>query len=519
MHGYKREIEAKKSDLLSQIVSLAIINVVVGKEIIMRDATFWAEQVREKNVSPVELLEETNRKIERLNPLYNAVVEHDLSQTLKQAKESAVQGPFAGVPIALKMLGQDKEGMGATAGSCLFKDVRSSQTDFFVERLEKNGFIPFGKTNAPEFGFKNVTDPKLYGVTKNVWHTDYHAGGSSGGAVSALASGMYPIVAASDGGGSIRIPASFSGVIGLKPTRGSMPTGPSGWRDWQGASINFALTVSMRDTETLFKSMEGNHVAAPYHAPLLNDKPVKKHLKIACCATSPIGNKVSDEAMEAFYKACDFLANQGHELVEIPYPVDGMMLIQSYYQMNGAETDNMMSQIEQGLGRELQVDDMEPMSWGIYQYGKKMKAKDYISALGKWDAAAYQMEQLFETFDLFLSPTATSIAPKLDTDLQSDAIRMRLSKAEFASLEELEQVVFDMFHDSLKITPYTQLANLTGQPSISLPIYVSPLGLPVGIQFMASKGREDLLFQVGREFEANDQFILPDYYRKESGTI
>ncbi|MBP1039977.1 amidase [Vagococcus sp. BWB3-3] len=482
----------------------------------MKDATYWATEIREKRLSPHELITETERRVLELNPELNAVVELDKASALKElaSRVDQEEAPFYGVPIALKMLGQHKAGMGDTSSSRLFVGQRAKETDHFVKGIERLGLIPFGKTNAPEFGFKNITDPQLYGVTKNAWNIDYHAGGSSGGAASALASGMFPIVGASDGGGSIRIPASFSGLIGLKPTRGSMPTGPHGWRGWQGASIDFALTVSMRDTIQLFDGLRGNHKAAPYQAPAYGGVRQNRPLRIAYCVDSPIKGHVTEAARQAFEKAASFLARGGHELVEVAYPVDGPALIDSYYAMNGAETVAMMDEIEAGIGRPITKEDVEPMTWAIYQYGKQISAGEYVHSLQLWDQAAYVMETLFETYDAFLSPTATDTAPKVSAELQSPAIREKLALAEELSQGELKDLVYEMFAKSLAVTPYTQLANLTGQPAISLPVYVAKNGLPLGIQLMASKSREDILFRLGRELEEGQQLIVPTFYRE-----
>ncbi|WEG73223.1 amidase [Vagococcus intermedius] len=486
----------------------------------VKDAIYWANKIKFKEVSSQELLMQTYQKIKKLNPKYNAVVAYDYEQALKTLSQDSREHEslvFGGVPIALKMLGQAKAGWQQTASSKLLVNGKANETDYFVSALEQVGFIPFGQTNAPEFGFKNITDSELYGVTKNVWQPSHHAGGSSGGAASALASGIYPIVAASDGGGSIRIPASFSGVIGLKPTRGSMPNGPKSWRDWQGASINFALTVSMRDTESLFYSIRGGHRAAPYYngGDVIKEySKLTSKLKIAACLDSPVANPVSSDAKEAYQEAIKFLVASGHEVTEVPYPVSGDSLIRSYYAMNGAETASMVSGIERGLGRRIVKNDLELMSWGLYQYGKHLPAATYIESLDQWDQAAYQMETLFETFDLFLSPTATTVAPKISQDLQSNQLREKLSQADQLSESELAEVVYDMFEKSLYVTPYTQLANLTGQPAISLPTFVNREGLPLGIQLMASKGNEAVLFKIGKEFEAAQQFLLPKNYRE-----
>lgn len=486
---------------------------------IMKDGLYYAAQFQAKKLSVTEWIDEREQLVKKLNPKLNAFVDWDANAAKKQYEvQGAETGPFFGLPIPLKMLGQDKVGMKATSGSRLFTENRATTTDNFVKGLEQLGLIPLGKTNAPEFGFKNISDPTIYGPARNPWDLAYSPGGSSGGAAAAVASGLFPIAGASDGGGSIRIPASFSGLIGLKPTRGSMPVGPNGWRGWQGASIDFALTVSMRDTETLFYHLRGTKKAAPYQAPKTEwahqSAATKKVLNIAFLTESPVGTPVSFEAVEAVQNAATFLEKLGHKVTEIPYPVNGRQLIDSYYLMNGAETAAMFEEIQQGLNRTVTKADMERMTWGIYQYGLRISASQYTRSLQLWDQAADKMEQLFEVYDLILTPTAADSAPKIEAELQSDRIRQDLVQAESLSVKQLQALIYDMFEKSLTITPYTQLANLTGQPAISLPTHVTKSGLPLGIQFMASKGREDLLFQVGELFENEQKFLLPNYYRE-----
>lgn len=481
----------------------------------VQDATYWAEQIRQKRLSPKELLQLTATKAAARNPELNAIVDWEEELIEKELTAYVPDAPFSGVPLPLKMLDQDKKGWLSTSGSRLFQNYRPQATSNFVQALSRQGFVLAGQTNAPEFGFKNVTDPVLYGPARNPWDLTRTPGGSSGGAASAVASGIFAIAAASDGGGSIRIPAGFCGLIGLKPTRGTIPVGPHGYRGWQGASINFALTVSMRDTKTLFYGMRGITPAAPYQAPPAEwqQHPRKQRLKIAYCSASPVGTPVVQAAKDAVTDAVQFLSAKGHDVTEIAYPVDGQRLIRGYYAMNGAETAAMFADIEKNLQRNVTIDDMELISWGIYQYGKTILASDYTQILRQWDRATVIMEELFQDYDVFLSPTTAQLAPKITEDLQSDALRERLRTCHQISPKEKATLIEELFADSLAITPYTQLANLTGQPAISLPTALSPEGLPVGIQVMAAKGREDILFQIGELFEAQERFFLPEYYR------
>jgi len=490
----------------------------------MKDATYWAEQIKHGAITSEELLQDTIKRIDQQNTKLNALVEvrEDLTRQWISTRQKG-NGLFEGVFLPLKMLGQNKQGLGNTLGSRIFKNAVAHKTDHFVQQLEKSGFIPFGKTNSPEFGFKNITDPVLYGPTKNVWHTDYSAGGSSGGAASAVASGMFPIASASDGGGSIRIPASFSGLIGLKPTRGRTPKGPGIWRGWQGAAIDFALTISVRDTARLLAEMQVIQEAAPYQTPLLprnelmNITGVQRKLSIAVATDSPVGMRVSSEAIKAVKQAASFLADEGHEIVEIPYPIDGLPLIQSYFLMNGGETAAMISNMEQHLGRAIGQDEVEAATWALLQYGKHVSAKDYINCLTLWDSTAELMEQrVFEQFDVLLTPTTAHPAPKIDEVLVSEKTKQQVAHITEFDKKEQEQIIFDLFARSLELTPFTYPVNLTGGTAISLPTHVTASGLPLGIQFMGRKGSEILLLQLAKTFESAGKFSLPTFWRDQS---
>lgn len=481
----------------------------------LKDATYWVNLLKNKEISHQELIHDISQKVDKENPDLKALVTFSPEIAIQESKqrEHLLDTSFAGLPVPLKILGQNKKGWLDSSASVLFKDYRAASSDLFVQKVEQIGLIPLGQTNSPEFGFKNVTDPDVHGVTKNPWNLAHSPGGSSGGAASAVASGMFPLAMASDGGGSIRIPASFCGLIGLKPSRGMMPVGPNSWRGWQGASISFGLTVSIRDTQRLFDTLKGIHPVAAYQPVLSNTVQVKRPLKIAYCLESPVNSPVSSEAQIALEKTLKQLEQLGHQVEAIEYPIDGIRLIRSYYAMNGGETAAMFNQIEQNLSRKMTIDDMELMSWGIYQYGKKLSAADYIESLQIWDQTAYQMEQLFDSYDLFISPTTATTAPKIDKPLVSNAIKEQLRDSQALGRTQAAKLIEAMFAKSLALTPYTQLANLTGQPAISLPVHLSNEGLPIGVQLMARRGADQLLLDVARELEKQQFFILPKIYQ------
>ncbi|HFI0102405.1 TPA: amidase [Streptococcus suis] len=473
-----------------------------------KDATEMALAVNQKQVSAKELVQETIDRIEKLNPTLNAVVSKQYEQALQEAETGNFQDKaFGGVPLLLKDLGENEKGQPSSAGSRLLAGRPAGHTDTYVQRLKDLGFIIVGRTNTPEFGFKNISDSSLHGPVKSPLDLSRNAGGSSGGAAAAVASGMVPLAAASDGGGSIRIPASFNGLIGLKPSRGRIPVGPTSYRGWQGASSNFALTKSARDTKHLLYHLQTYQVEAPFPLALLSEQsllaPQDKPLKIAYSLESPIGSSVSADAKQAVLSLLPQLEALGHQITELASPIlDGLEVMQAYYLMNSVETAQMFDEIEAGLGRPITPDDMEVMTWAIYQSGQTIPAKLYSKVLQDWDRYSASMADFHQHYDLLLTPTVADVAPKLDQFTHSQEMLDRLLHTQELAMAEQQSLIWEMFADSLAWTPFTQQANITGQPAISLPTYKTPQGLPIGIQLTAAKGREDLLLQLADQMEA-----------------
>lgn len=472
-----------------------------------KDATEMALAVRTGQVSAKELVVEAIERIEEENPVINAVVSKQYEQALQEAETGNFQDKaFGGVPLLLKDLGQNEAGQSSTAGSRLFQNYRAGHTDKLVQAFKDLGFIVLGRTNTPEFGFKNISDSSLHGPVKLPLDLSRNAGGSSGGAAAAVASGMVPLAAASDGGGSIRIPASFNGLIGLKPSRGRIPVGPTSYRGWQGASSNFALTKSVRDTKRLLYHLQTYQVEAPFPLALLPEQsllaPQDKPLKIAYSLESPIGSPVSADARQAVLSLLPQLEALGHQIIELTGPVlDGIEVMRAYYLMNSVETAQMFDEIEAGLGRPMTAEDMEVMTWAIYQSGQTVPAKLYSKVLQDWDRYSATMADFHQDYDLLLTPTVADVAPKLDQFTHSQEMLDRLLHTQELAMAEQQRLIWEMFADSLAWTPFTQQANITGQPAISLPTYKTPQGLPIGVQFTAAKGREDLLLYVADQLE------------------
>lgn len=482
------------------------------KEYIQLDAVGMSALLKNKEVNGQELLEASFDRLDQMEPQLNAFTE-TRREKAQQVLTHTPAGDFAGVPMALKNISQALKGEKLTAGSKLLKDMKAAQDSHLTSKLRSAGFTFVGHTNTPEFGLKNISEPELYGASRNPWNPDYSPGGSSGGSAAAVASGIVPIAGASDGGGSIRIPASFTGLFGLKPTRGRMPVGPGAGRQWQGASIDFVLTKTVRDSSAMLDLLQTVQPAAAFQTPLFPGKYFEemnrdfpRPLKIAFTVESPVGTPVSEDARLAVMKTVKWLEQQGHEVEERSNGVDGVNLMRDYYLMNSGEMALLVRNLQKGAGRELTENDMEIESWLLSQAGLKVSAADYSASLASWDAAAAKMALLHESYDFYITPATAFAAPKV-----GELTHSRESRAELlgnwegaATMAAQQQIIYDMFLPSLTYTPYTQLANLTGQPAMSLPVHVTEEGLPLGVQVMAGKGQEHLLLQLARQIEQTD---------------
>ncbi|HEY4601500.1 MAG TPA: amidase [Cerasibacillus sp.] len=475
------------------------------------DATEIASLIRNKEVSAKEMVELSFKQLEKVNPELNAVVHDRKESVLKEAeKHKPDQGQlFSGVPILMKDISQAVEGERLTSGSKLFDSYIAEVDSNFVKRIRQAGFLFTGHTNTPEFGLKNITEPELFGPTRNPWNTDYSPGGSSGGAAAAIASGVVPVAGASDGGGSIRIPASFSGLFGLKPTRGRTPVGPGAGRQWHGASIDFVLSRTVRDSAAMLDVLQTVQPEAAFQTPLFPGnyrdeilKSIKRPLRIGFTTKSPVDTPVSEVAKQAVHKTVKWLEEQGHHIEEVDSPVDGILLMKNYYLMNSGEISSLVYQLEQMVGREITADDVEIETWLLNEAGKTVSASAFSRSLAAWDVAAAEMAQLHETYDLYITPATAYSAPKIgELTHSSESQEMLREKIKRADAKGKQAVIWDMFLPSLTYTPFTQLANLTGQPAMSLPVHLTDKGLPIGAQVIASKGQEHVLLQLAYQIE------------------
>lgn len=481
------------------------------------DATEIAKLVKNKEVTAKELMEIAFERLEEVQPELNVMSHTRKEKALREVETISVEdAPFNGVPFLLKNSGQALEGEPVTSGSTLLENNVAKHDSYFVKKFRDAGFHFMGHTNTPEFALKNITESKKYGPARNPWNREYSPGGSSGGASAAIASGIVPLAGASDGGGSIRIPASFTSLFGLKPTRGRTPIGPGIGRQWQGAAIDFVLSRSVRDSAAMLDILQVVQPEAAYQTPLFPGsykeemmQPFERPLRIAFSTKSPVGTPVSEDAKRAVEKLVNELEALGHQVEEMHGPVDGVQLMRDYYLMNSGEMNKTIIGLERALGREMKPDDMEMESWVLHQAGKSVSAAMYSESLASWDLAAERMANFHRIYDFYITPATASVAPKVG-ELTPDQERharyvQEINQSE--DVQEQQEIIYEMFLPSLTYTPFTQLANLTGQPAMSLPIHISEEGLPLGVQVMAQKGEEHRLLQLAYQIEQSDLWV------------
>jgi amidase len=455
------------------------------------DATAQADLVRRKEVKPIELVDAAIARIERLNPRLNAVINSWFDEAREQARGPLPQGPFTGVPFLLKDIITAYAGKALTSGSRFFADLVVPHDSELVQRHKRAGLVILGKTNTPEFGILPTTEPQLFGPTRNPWSTEHSTGGSSGGSAAAVASGMVPFAHASDGGGSIRIPASCCGVFGLKPSRGRLPMGPDIGDIMHGLVTEHAITRSVRDSAALLDATDGPDVGAPYAAPPKARPYVQEvgappgTLRIAYTTRTNTGVEVQPECLKAIQDAVQLLEELGHNVVEASLEVpDEEMLAQTFMTIWTSGVVLAVDKLAGLLGREPTPQSFEPLTWALYEMGRQQNVSQYLLAHDAMQRYTRAFAARFQGVDAWLLPVAAEPPVPLGTfDAPPDEPTMPLFRA-------------------AAFTPFTPLANMTGNPAMSVPFHWTPEGLPVGIQFVGRFGDEATLFRLAAQLEA-----------------
>ena len=399
------------------------------------------------------------------------------------------KGPFTGVPWLLKDLNTYIAGELTEGGSRFYKGFRATVTSELVRRIEAAGFVVFGKTTVPELGLTATTENKLTGDTRNPWNPAHIAGGSSGGAAAAVAAGVLPAAHATDGGGSIRIPASCCGLFGLKPSRGRVPMGPGRTEGWGGASTHHAVSRSVRDNAAILDATHGIEPGSRYGAPCPDGtflSNVTRHpgkLRIALMTAPFTRSPVDPECVEAARAAARLCESLGHHVEEAAPAIDPASLTFASFAILGPSIAADIADRAKATGID-PATTLEPISLGFIEYGKQFSAMDYARANNILQATAVTMAQFMANFDVILTPTLA--APPLELG------RINLTPDCDFNTWGQRAAVFAAF---------TQIANMTGQPGMSVPLAMSRSGLPIGVQFLGRYGREDVLFRLAGQLE------------------
>jgi Asp-tRNA(Asn)/Glu-tRNA(Gln) amidotransferase A subunit family amidase len=459
------------------------------------DALGLAELVRQREASPAERVEAAIAVIERHNPALNAVVVRQFEAARAHAgrsgsgPEALPEGPFRGVPFLNKDLGFQEAGVAMTNGSRAYKDFIAPRDSGTIADYRRAGLITCGRTNSPELGLCSTTEPLLHGPSRNPWDPARTPGGSSGGSAAAVAAGMVPAASASDGGGSIRIPASCCGIFGLKPSRGRVSAAPLGGEPWNGLSCKHALTRSVRDSAALLDAVDGPRTGDPYAAPP-KARPYRDEvgrepgrLRIGFSAVPLYDRPVGAECRAALEDAARLCESLGHDVEEATPDYDRKALRDTWLAIVAANQADAAEDARAVLGREPGEDDLEPWTHTLVARGRDMTSGQLIATLRTMHLESRKVAKFHETFDIYLTPTLA----KPPVPIGEVAMTYR-SEAEFMPR-------------TTGFSPFTRLANCTGQPSMSVPLYWSEAGLPIGTLFTARFGDEATLFRLAGQLE------------------
>ena len=474
-----------------------------------RDALGLAELVRRKEVSALELVEAAIARAEQVDGKINAVVQRGWERARKAAVSVLPEGPFSGVPFLLKDLLATEAGVVTTHGSRFFKDLSIDHDSELVARQRKAGLVFIGKAASSELGIMPVTETALFGPTRNPWDLSRTPGGSSGGSAAAVAAGIVPLAHASDGGGSIRIPASCCGLFGLKPSRGRNPFGPDYGEGWHGIAQEHCVGMSVRDSAALLDATQGPDVGAPYHAPHparpfleeVGKDPGK--LRIGFSSRSQLGSEVSTHCIEAVQRAARLCESLGHHVEEGGPSVSRGDVIRAYLIICCAEVAAAIHEGGRFTGRRPQPSDFEPSTWFLGQVGRAFSAPELAAAVHLVHATGRSVAAWFASRDVLLTPTLSQPPLKIGALQPKPAERLALRLLRRNAPHVALRFALDQLADrAFEWAAFTPLANLTGQPAMSVPLHWTPDGLPIGVQFMASFAREDLLFRLASQLES-----------------
>lgn len=454
------------------------------------DALGLAEIIRRGDVQPQEVLEAAIERTEEVNPEINAICIEMYEEARKSAADPALpDGPFRGVPFLLKDLGLYYRGFRTTSGCRFFADNVADHDSELVRRYKAAGLVVFGKSATPEFGLTTTTESILFGQTRNPWSLEHSTGGSSGGAAAAVAAGILPAAHASDGGGSIRVPASCCGLFGLKPTRARNPMGPDVGEGWSGLSTHHVVSWSVRDSAAILDQSAGPDSGDPYWAPPPTRAFLEEvgsnpgRLRIGLSSTTFNGAVTDAECRAAVEDTAKLCEELGHDVGEAELSIDSGALGHATRTIVSANILATLIERSGIVGREFGDQDAEPMTLSMVESARDLNAADYAQAIRTVHSVGRQVGRFFSEWDVLLTPTMATPPKRLGILAQTTPDRE-------AYLENL-----------LETIGFTQLMNVAGNPAASLPLHQSDGGLPIGSQLAAAFGGEDLLFRLSAQIE------------------
>lgn len=452
------------------------------------DATDLAALVRKGEVSALELVDDAIARCEQVNGALNAVILDMFDHARAAAKQPLGDGPFAGVPFLMKDFVAESEGIPFTEGSAFLEGYVPAEDSEITKRYRAAGLITIGKTNLPEFAIGATTEPRLFGPSRNPWNTERTTGGSSGGTASAVAARVVPMAHGNDVAGSIRIPASCCGLVGLKPTRGRATFAPHYGDLFTGMLTEHVLTRSVRDTAAMLDAVTGPTVGEPYLAPPpprpfaeeVGADPGK--LRIGFSTETPLGDPLDPVCVRAIQETAKLCTSLGHEVVEKAPSFDGMALWQNFTTILAGGVAWALADWSRRLGKDLAPDQFEPFVWAFSERGRAASAPDYLMALQDVQRQVRALSAFYEDHDMWLTTTLGQPPVPLGTlAYRDDPFELRRRMAMFS--------------------PYTYIANASGQPAISLPLHWTGDGLPVGLHFTGRFGEEAALLRLAAQLE------------------
>lgn len=457
------------------------------------DGLGLAGLVKRRDITAKELGRLMLAAAEQVNPYLNAVIQTYADRVEATRAEDIPAGPFAGVPFLLKDIGPGEKGALQEAGSRLCRGRVLHRDSFLVERFRAAGLKILGRTTTPEMALSGSTESLLAGPTRSPWNPVTRAGGSSGGAAASVAAGIVPLAHASDGAGSIRIPAAVCGLVGLKPSRGRVSLGPELSEAMLGMHLHFGLSRTVRDTAALLDAVAQPAPGDPFiimqpQRPYLQEVGVPTNrLRIAWTRTSwQPGTALHPEITPALEKIVDLLEAMGHELTEVETLYDYEAFVNAIWVGWAWGFDVYLDDLAAALGRRINEETLEPVTLSLYHLAKGLTAAKMARAEETYNAIRRKVGQFFQRYDLLLTPTIAQLGDPIGKYSQN--------------VTDVDFIGF--FRRCDQSDMYLPLANLTGQPAISLPLAHSAAGLPIGFQFVARFGREDLLIRLASALEA-----------------